>query len=100
MLRVLGAAMKKHGIARSRIAGRLGAVLLATTCLTPLVVAGIAVPASANDGDGGGYNGTSGGPGGTGFNGADGGLGTQNGDNLGGSGGGGRGAAGGVPDSR
>jgi len=88
---------RPFGEKKTSTAGRLATVLLVTTCLTPLVVAGIAVPASANDGAGGNYNGTSGGPGGTGFNGADGGLGTQNLDNLGGSGGGGGGATGGVP---
>jgi autotransporter-associated beta strand protein len=49
--------MKKHGIARSRIACRFAAILLATTCLTPLLLAAVAAPALADGGNGGGING-------------------------------------------
>jgi outer membrane autotransporter protein len=80
--------MKKHGITRSRIAGRWAAVLLMTTCLTPLLT-GVAAPAWAQDGNGGDAFGNSGGAGGTGFGGANG---VDGGFNAGGGGG----AAGGV----
>src|SRR5713226_4275067 len=94
MLHVLGAAMKKHGIARSRIAGRFAAVLLATTCLTPLLT-GVAAPAWAQDGKGGNGFGTQGGAGGTGFGGTNGGGGGQDAGGGGGGAGGGTGGQGG-----
>src|SRR5262249_53111513 len=84
----LGAAVNTHRIARPRIAGRLAAVLLATTCLTPVVVTVAAVPAHADGGAGGqGFSGTPG-AGGPGFTGQAGGA-------AAGDAGGGGGAAGG-----
>jgi outer membrane autotransporter protein len=50
----------KHKIDRSRIAGRLAAALLATTCLTPFLI-GVAAPALADGGAGGGAGGGGGG---------------------------------------
>jgi hypothetical protein len=39
--------MEKHRIVRSKTAGRLAAVLLATSCLTPILLTGGAAPAWA-----------------------------------------------------
>jgi autotransporter-associated beta strand protein len=84
--------MSKHGFAYPRIAGRVAALLLATTALTPLM-GGIATPALADGGSGGSSNAgaVTGGAGGTGFNGATGGNGGSNGSEFGGGGGGGAG---------
>ena len=52
----------RQRIDRSKIAGRLAAVLLATTCLTPLRPAVTSRPAWADGGNGGGAAGGTGGP--------------------------------------
>jgi hypothetical protein len=44
----------RYPTTRARLAARLGMALLATTCLTPLLVMGVAVPALADGGQGGG----------------------------------------------
>jgi autotransporter-associated beta strand protein len=92
MPRVLGATMK-HRIDRSKKAGRLAATLLATSCLTPFLI-GVAAPAWADGGTGGGLAGF---PGSAGGSDSAAGAGVTGGDgsaNAGGGGGGG-GATGG-----
>src|SRR5262245_37552875 len=92
----LGAPLGKHVIVRPRIVDRVAAVLLATTCLTPLLVV-VAPPARADGGNGGDtQNSGVGGTGGTGFTGQDGGNGTAGTPSSGGGGGGAAGAGGGA----